>query len=368
MRNILKKAAALCLALCLCLQLTACYSEENTWAAKAGDNVMPIGGYIYYITSAFTDAVNRVPASDQVLKSQIDGQDAQSWIKDRALRYLGAYYYVQDQFDALGLTMSEEDQQAMDTGFASSWAYYKDVFEGIGISEESFKKAYAEYNVKFRMVLLALYGEGGEKALSESELKDYYLENYDAYEYMYVSKSKNDEDGNSIAITDEEHEELLKNLNIYADEVNDGSLTLGEAFTEYSYIAMVTPQHQAPGAVLKSNISATVAEALAEMEDGEAKVIEVDAGCFLLQKLSVSDKFDEAMADEEQRESLLYEIKSQEFSDLALEEGDLAGVELNVKALDSVKIGSIVTNKEQTGASVPPADESSSQPASSTTK
>lgn len=366
MRNILKKAAALCLALCLCLQLTACYSEENTWAAKAGDNVMPIGGYIYYITSAFTDAVNRVPATDQVLKSKIDGQDAEEWIKARAQEYLGAYYYVQGQFDALGLTMTEEDQQAVDNGAASAWSYYKDAFEGIGISEESFKKAYAEYNVKFRLVLLALYGEGGEKALSESEMKEYYLENYDAYEYMYVSKSKNDEDGNSVAITDEEHEELLKNLNIYADEVTSGSLTLGEAYTEYSYISMVTPQHEAPGAVLKSNISTTVAEALPDMKDGEAKVIEVDAGCFLLQKLSVSDKFDEAMADEDQLESLLYEIKSQEFSDLALEEGDLAGVELNVKALDSVKIRSIITNKEQTGASVAPSDEGSSQAASST--
>ena len=47
MKNMLKKTVALVLALALCLSFAGCYSENNTWAAKLGDDTMSIGGYIY---------------------------------------------------------------------------------------------------------------------------------------------------------------------------------------------------------------------------------------------------------------------------------------------------------------------------------
>ena len=163
MRNVLKKALCLLLALCMAASLGACYSEDNTWAAKHGDDVMPIGSYIYYLSSAYTDAGSRVSANDKILEGTIDGQGAKEWIKDRALAYIGAYYYVCDKFDELGLALTDEDRNAIENGASAYWSYYKSGMEAMGISEESFTKAYAEQNVRAQLVLEALYGEGGEK-------------------------------------------------------------------------------------------------------------------------------------------------------------------------------------------------------------
>lgn len=355
MRNVLKKALCLCLALCLAVSCGACYSEDNTWAARHGDDTMPIGSYIYYLSSAYTDAGNRVSANDKILEGTIDGKASKEWIKERALAYIGAYYYICDKFDELGLSLTEEDLNAINNGATTYWSYYKDGMEAMGISEESFRRAYAEHNVRAQLVLTAMYGEGGEKAVPESELRDYYLGEYDSYEYMYVSKSKMDEDGNSVAITDEEAVDLVDALEDLCDRVNDESITMAEAYNEYSQISMTTPTHEAPGAVKKGQAHPNISGALPDMEDNEARVIEVDTGVYLLQKLSVEEHFDTLMEDESQRTSLLAEYKGTEFNEDAMEQGKaLNGVEVNEKAINAIKVDMVVTNKDQTGASVAP--------------
>ena len=163
MRKLLQKAACALLALCLCAGLTACYNEEDTWAAKSGDDVMPIGAYIYYLSSAYAEAGDLVSANEKVLQGEIDGQSVKDWVKERALAYVGSYYYIRDKFDELGLTLADEDLQAIENGTSAYWPYYKDGMEAMGISEESFKKAYAEHNVRAQLVLQAgAYAKGGE--------------------------------------------------------------------------------------------------------------------------------------------------------------------------------------------------------------
>lgn len=355
MRNVLKKALCLLLALCMAASLGACYSEDNTWAAKHGDDVMPIGSYIYYLSSAYTDAGSRVSANDKILEGTIDGQGAKEWIKDRALAYIGAYYYVCDKFDELGLALTDEDRNAIENGASAYWSYYKSGMEAMGISEESFTKAYAEQNVRAQLVLEALYGEGGEKEVPESEMLDYYQETYSSYEYMYVSKSKLDEDGNSVAITDEEAQGILDSLDDFCERINSEDMTLAEAYNEYSQVSMTTPSHEAPGAMKKSQMHPNISSALPDMEDNEVKVIEVETGVYLLQKLSVEEYFDTQMEDEAQRSALLTEYKGTEFNEDAMEQGKaLAGVEVNEKALKKIPVDKVVTNKDQTGASVAP--------------
>ena len=59
MTKIFKRAAAGVMALAMCAGLTGCYSENNTWAVKSGDSTLPIGGYIYYLSSAYSEAAGK---------------------------------------------------------------------------------------------------------------------------------------------------------------------------------------------------------------------------------------------------------------------------------------------------------------------
>lgn len=368
MRNTMKKAICALLALSLCLGLTACYSEENTWAAKCGDDVMPIGSYIYYLNGAFSDAGAQVPATEEVLKAQIDGQSVPEWAKARAMSYIGAYYYLQSRMDELGLSITDEDTDSINSASDSYWGYFKDTFEGMGIAESSFKKAYAEYNMLLRKVMLATYGEGGEQALSEDELQAYYEDNYDSYAYMYVSSSKNDESGNNVALTDEEKADLQKAFDDYAKGINSGDTTLSDAYMEYQSIALVTPSYETPGSVAKTSVPSAIAEVLPDMDDNEAQVVEVDAGYYLLQKLPLKEQFDTVMGDETQKENLVAAMKGEEFTDFVLEQGAaFEGVTYNDKAINLVKLEKIVTDKAQRGTSSAPSDEASSAASSDDT-
>lgn len=102
MRNIWKRAAAAVLALAMCLSFAGCYDENMTWAARKDDDTLPIGGYIYYLYSAYTEAASQVDSSTHVLDAQIDGEDAEQWIKDRALTYVQSYYYINDKMAEYG--------------------------------------------------------------------------------------------------------------------------------------------------------------------------------------------------------------------------------------------------------------------------
>ena len=148
---------------------------------------------------------------------------------------------------------------------------------------------------------------------------------------------------------------MLDSINEYADKINSGETTFSEAYTDYSYETQTTPQHETPGAAKKSEMHPNISGALPDMKDNEAKVLEVDMGIYLLQKLSLEDRFKEVMEDATQKEDLLVEMKGDEFNEYALEQGKaLNGVEVNEKAIGRVKVDDVVTDKNQTGASVAP--------------
>ena len=81
MKNMLKKTVALVLALALCLSFAGCYSENNTWAAKLGDDTMPIGGYIYYLSTAYNEAAMKISSDIEVLDGEVAASPPRSGLK-----------------------------------------------------------------------------------------------------------------------------------------------------------------------------------------------------------------------------------------------------------------------------------------------
>ena len=53
----------------------------------------------------------------------------------------------------------------------------------MGISKESFTKAYSEYNTKYKKVFDKYYGEGGEFEIPKEDLKATYTANNYSYGY-----------------------------------------------------------------------------------------------------------------------------------------------------------------------------------------
>ena len=362
MRNIWKRIAAAALALAMCLSFAGCYDENKTWAARKGDDELPIGAYIYYLYSAYLEAGSQVDSETSVLDAEIEGQDAEQWIKDLALNYVQAYYYISDKFDELGLELTEEDLVNVENTASSFWSYYGSTLEKLGISQDSFEKAYALYGEKFERVMKAMYGEGGELALEDGALEEYYCGAYINYEYFSASLTTTNEDGESVELTDDEKADLKETFEGYVKKINAGELTMSEAADEYAEESGTDSSLMSPVCVKSENMSTLVFDALNSVKEGEAAFVESTSGYLVVRKLSVKDYYDEYVANsEDQQFTLLTELKGEEYSDYVLEQAaSVEGVELNQAAMDSIKVSSLVDDSNRNGTSSAEETESSS--------
>ena len=350
MRIFWKRAAAGLLALAMCLSFAGCYDENKTWAARRGDDVLPIGGYIYYLYSAYSEAANQVDSDTAVLDATIEDQEASEWILNRAMDYLRSYYYMDEKFDEYGLEITEEDQNEIDASTNSVWSYYQDTFETLGIAKESFDQAYTQYNLKYEKVMTAMYGEGGELEMPESEMETYFTDNYYDYEYFYASMSKTDEDGNSVELSDEERQDMLDQLNNYVEEINSGETTLETAANDFAYLMVRDSTYNAPGPSQPDSISQDLREAIESLDEGEAGLAESSSGYYVVRRLPIADAYETVVANENDRYTLLAAMKSEEFNDYVIEQSaSLEGIELNQEAIDSIRLSSMVTDSNRNG-------------------
>lgn len=344
MKSITKKLVAGATA-CLCLvsALTGCYSEDKAWSAKRGDDTAPIGVYIYYLSSAYSEALGKVEdASKSVFDQEIDGKDGAQWVKDRAKESIQLMYYVDQKFEDMGLTLDDDDESQISSITSSAWSYSSSSFNQYGISQQSLEKAYSQFVVKYQKIFEATYGKGGEKEVSDEDLRSFYEDKYTDFEYFTCSYTKTNEDGSSEAMSDEEKAEAKKQFEEYVTKIQNHDLTMSTAADEYKKsIDSDTDLLQSQTLDLDTEAyyyPDEVVEKLKSMKEGEVSYVDLpDSNRFyVLQKNSISEKCDEVLKDDSQRLNVLSTMKSEEFSK-AMEEAAAAldDITFNDAALDS---------------------------------
>lgn len=322
MKSIVKKlAAGVTACLCLVSALTGCYSEDKAWSAKRGDDTAAIGVYIYYLSSAYSEALGKVEdASKPVFDQEIDGKDGTQWVKDRAKESIQLMYYVDQRFEDLGLSLSDDDQSQISSLTSNVWSYSSSQMNQYGIAKTSLEKAYSEFIVKYQKVFQAMYGKGGEKEVSDDDIRTFYEDTYTDFEYFTCSYTKTDEDGNSEDMTDDEKAEAKTKFEAYATKVQDGDLTMEKAAEEYQKsIDSDTSTYQSQTVDLETNGSYypdEFVEKLKSMKEGEVAYVDLpDSNKFyVIQKNSISKKCDEVLADDSQRLNVIATMKNEEYS------------------------------------------------------
>lgn len=353
MRNIWKKALAALLCAALCLSLSGCYDANKTWAAKRGQETLPIGSYIYYLNTSFSEAMDKVPSDTEVLKATIDGKDGETWIKDRAKDYLGAYFYVNRKFDEMALELTEEEKLSLDSTTESYWAYYKSYFENMGIAKESFHLAFSEYNTKLRLVMLSIYDTGGELELSNEDLENYFSENYYYYSYFSAALSSYDDEGNATNLTDEEKAALKDKLQGYVNSINSGDMTLeeaAEAYAEEELDGAENSTYVEPFSAVKTDLIEALRDGIEGTKDNEASLVELTNSYLVVYRHPVLLGFSAQMAEETGKDDLILAMKNEEFSEYVIEQGkQIEDLEINTAALNSIKASSLVTDSNKYG-------------------
>ena len=375
MKNILKRASIFILTAAMAVSAAGCYSENNLWAAKKDDIELPLGGYVLYLTNAYSEAAGLLDPDVKVLDGRIDDKDSKTWIADKAKDSALRYFYLEEKFKDLGLSLSEEELADMESYTSFYWNTYGygPVYEAMGISRDSFEKAEGRPSYLSNKIFDALYAPDGEFGISDEELSEYYEENYYSYEYFTVSRDKVTEEDDHAHYTEEEEAEIKEMLEDYVQKINRGRIDISEAAEDYqetvkdnqeeiensseaaeenpeeaeSEITTTYTDGERPLADATSEISMAIAEL---DEDSDAVLVEAAEEYAIVRRRVISDKTEEMLSDESSRDNVLYTWKNDEFTAYVDEEyPKTQGVTWNDSALKTYDVKKLVTDQNKYG-------------------
>lgn len=323
-------------------------SLNQEWSYKTASQELPIGVYIYSLDLAYSQAQSYAEdqlddyttESDAWLDEEITDDDdttevARTWIKNQAELMCLSYLVIDEQITAEGADVSTDDIAAADEQAETYWnvgqyADYgyimpmSDDLEPYGISLDSFKYCTTEYSVKYSALFSKVYGEGGSKEVTDSELTDFFTENYVDYSYITVNlyESTTDEAGDSsnVALSDDDAKKLTDEFDGYAK-----SLNAGDAYSDVIEKYMTANELDTDPTVSNvenidsSSLGDELIEALKNLDSNKATTLTVGEGdsaiYYLIYKNNINDDVDDYVGSETNKSSVLSSMKSEEFSD-----------------------------------------------------
>ena len=330
----IKRTAAAVSALALMLSAAGC-GEDTMYSASFNGTDIPAGIYIYGLFSSYYEAQSHMTETDtDVFAITVEDKNAADWMTDKAKDSVREYAAVEQKFSEYGLSLSSDEISNTKANVDAIWEYYGSIYENYGISSASVVKVY-ENGLKADKLFDVVYGEGGERYVSDDEIKAYLKENYALINYIdmklvdgdenllksdgkaermamakeYVERIKNGEDFDSVALeyhnyfislpktetaagdenseiltddTDAVHKEIFTDtdeVSESSEEVSETSDEVSETSDEYSQAEAVPSDASAEGEEEDSGVWADEADIAAEPEEdtGDADIEGADA-------------------------------------------------------------------------------------------
>lgn len=361
MMNGKKRVLALITSAAAALSLTACGSSTG-WAARSEQVSMPAGVYILNQIDAYYDAQEALKeagvewdsASTKpndvkklVLKNQINGQPAETFITQKTEEYVRAYFAAEKLAADRGITLSEEDEAAVKNNVDFIWQYSEEFYTQNGISRDSVSLMTRNYLLQ-NQLFNALYGEEGERAVSEEEYQNHYTESRIRVRYLPISLSSALSDEEKAALEEKANgylervqkgESLTDIIQEYQDELYDeaqkaagenaeeGSSSQSEpaerpTITEGEYDLILTKDSSSPSKALTDEMFAA--------PQGEARLVKDNYALYIAVRV---DPMFSTEDYEALKPTLLREMKEEEFNQWLAEQGSALNITYNEDAL-----------------------------------
>ena len=269
-KNIAESFTAVLSAACIAVSAgcSATIGEGTRTAMSVDGYDIPAGIFVYYSVQAYDEAVSllteqnesgETPTVKDVKGAKIDEIDSADWIQNKATEECVTYAAIQKKFDEVGASLSPEDQDEIDS-MAEYYSAYDARNELNGVSTESIRKI-AEASFKQKEIFEYYYGIGGEKGVTDEEMKNYFDENYARVKYISVSLV--DSEGNPL--DEDAQRERRKLAESYAAQINkksgtlDKMLEVDEVSKEYDeYISAQSTTEALEGVTIQTTTTAAV--------------------------------------------------------------------------------------------------------------
>lgn len=192
--------------------LTGCNSGR--YCMSYGNKDVNSGVYIYNIVSELLSQQYMMyltgEDTSEIMDKKVDGKDMASYLEDNAMKNTKEYCAITDQFDKLGLSLTDEENKTISSSANDTYNSQKDMLEELGISKESVKMVLKQSKMKDK-IFNYLYDKDGKEEVPDADLEKYVSENYLRYKTISISKSTNKDD----AEKEKENKEIEERIDKY---------------------------------------------------------------------------------------------------------------------------------------------------------
>ncbi len=217
MKAILKSVALVAACALAAGALSSC-NQDTSWTYRTEDGAYEVtsGMYIGMSISAYNEGMSQegIDTSTSLYGQQIESKDALDWVISRTDSIAKKYLAVESKFDEYGLSFTEEEQANIDSYVDYYWSYLSGSYEPQGCGETSYRKLMTN-SFKESQLFFAIYGEGGEREVSEDDLRAIFDEQYAHINIFQVDASDEEGEpltGNELEIKQKEVDGILEDL------------------------------------------------------------------------------------------------------------------------------------------------------------
>lgn len=217
----------LALALCCCALLTGCSAPRLTiggtadTAATIGDTTLSTGEYLAYLYNVFYDSyysqgLYQYAQYYDVWEQEYtygEGDDAKTVKFDEYLKLSAQdaavrQVVLEKMMKEYDISWDEEELKALEESLAS---VKEDGYLALGINREHFVQVTKKLSLNETSLFYSLYGEKGQKAVSEADRKAYFDKNYVSYKMISIPLI----DDNGSELSTEKQKEVTDKLEGY---------------------------------------------------------------------------------------------------------------------------------------------------------
>lgn len=301
--------------------LASCANQ--TWSVKSDDQTLSAGSYIYYLSKAYSKAYSKVSdPSDDILKQSIGGLNSSEWMKNEALKSCKNWLAIDKRMKEMGITLTDEEISKAESSTKSLWGQYGKVYEGFGISKDSFHQAESLGTAKENKLFNAIYGKDGTQAVSDTDIQKYYEEFYVSYNYFkkqykeVTSSGIETVVGNQDADSSESTVTTQKQFDKYAESIKAGN-PFDDVLEQYMASEGITDDptvNNVENIDKNTLLPSDVKSCIKGTNENVASVVKSSDGYFyFIYKNSIKASVNE-LSSSAQRSAVLAEMKEDEFN------------------------------------------------------
>ena len=275
----------------------------------------------------------------------LDGLSFAEYVKTKAIERCKEYVFYQKLVDDKVISLTDDEKSEAEYSAEYYWTNYgySYLYEANGVSLETYKNAFL-YSYYSNAYFKSLYGEGGEKEVAKKDIKEHMLDNY-ALAYTLSATYEDDS-------TDEEKEALKTKLEGYAKRLKDGE-EFEKIYMEFNGLTEEDHTHSETEDGPKDEHATLLADKdsdsqfasedfdeVYEMKVGNTKIIESEdgTGLTLYMRLDINS---DAYYLTYLTDTILYELKEEEFDDFVAGKTEKYTVEENGFAINRFDVEDI---------------------------